>query len=135
MVESLCLHVMVTGLKPMECILLVVVFFFFKGPAHILLNIIKAKPNPVHIRALRVQPIQYGFCLILLRPSPAQFKLSLLIIKLYRAKFIRPSPNCKAKFHSLENIAQTKRVVFNLQKYIYKIYILYFKLKPAYISV
>ena len=62
-VESLCLHVMVTGLKPMECILFVVFFFFcfFKGPAHILLNIIKAKPNPVHIRALRVQPIPYGF--------------------------------------------------------------------------
>ena len=35
-------------------------FFFFKGPAHILLNNIKAKPNPVHIRALRVQPIPYG---------------------------------------------------------------------------
>ena len=36
----------------------------------------------------------------------AQSKLSLLLIKLYRAKFIRPSP---------EIIAQTNCVVFNLQ--------------------
>ena len=38
-----------------------VFFVFFKGPALVLLNIIKAKPSPVHIRALRVQPILYGF--------------------------------------------------------------------------
>ena len=58
-IESLCLHVMVTGSKPVESI----VFVFFKGPAHVLLNIIKAKSSPIHIRALRVQPIPYGFAL------------------------------------------------------------------------
>ena len=58
LVEYLCLHVMVTGSKPVESIFF---FFFFKGPAYVLLNIIKAKPSPVHIRALRVQPIPYGF--------------------------------------------------------------------------
>ena len=63
------------------------IFLFFKGLAHVLLNIIKVKPSPVHIRAYSI-----WFCLILLRSSPAQSKLSLLLIKLYRAKFIRPSP-------------------------------------------
>ena len=82
MVESLCLHVIVTGSKPMECILFVVVvffffFFFFKGPTHILLNIIKANPNPVHIRALRVQPIPYVLLnIIKAKSSPIQIKFA-----------------------------------------------------------
>ena len=52
-VESLCLHVMVTGSKPVESILVVFfcfLFFFFKGQAHVLLNIIKAKPSPIQIK-------------------------------------------------------------------------------------
>ena len=49
------------GMHSVCCCCFFFFFLFFKGPSHILLNIIMAKPNPVHIRALRVQPIPYGF--------------------------------------------------------------------------